>query len=240
VYTGNSAGDYATVTGTPVTFIAIRNPMVIITSAPPSLTVSDGSTATSTLTLTSLLGYGVAGANGPQNVNNYSLPLELECDNLPAHASCTFTYPTPDVSDPNSVDVTVNAPGTVMMTINTNVPVGTVTAANIVKSPAIFAGIFGVGLFGLAFRRKKLLGTSLLKVVCLLFFTGIALGLSACSSANITENPVLTTPKGSYTITVTAKQAGSKMVPGPLGTPVVVEGDGLQMSIPFTMNVAVQ
>jgi hypothetical protein len=238
MYTGNSAQDYAAVSGTSVTFIAIAHPLVTITANPASLAVSGGSSTTATLTLTSLLGYGVAGANG--NLNNYSLPLELDCDNLPAHTTCSFTYPTPDPSDPSSVDVNVNAPGTVMMTINTNVPVGT-TTASIAQSPVIFAGLFGVGLLSFAFRRKKLFRTPLLRVVGLLLFTGAALGLSACSTKDISAVPVLTTPQGTYNITVTAKQVGSKTVPGSTpGTTVTVQGNGNQMSYPFQMSVVVQ
>ena len=238
VYTGNSASDYAMNMGAPVTFIALRNPAVIITSSPASLSVPTGSSASATLTLTSLLGYGVAGASG--TLNNYALPLELNCDNLPAHASCTFTYPTPDPSDPNSVDVTVNAPGTVMMTVNTNVAVGTTQNASIAHTPVIFAALFGAGLFGLAFGRKKLLGTSLMKVLAVFFFTGASLGLIACSSKDISVTPTLTTPTGTYAVTVTAKQAGSITVLNSQGAPVAVQGNGNQMSIPFTMNVVVQ
>lgn len=231
--------NYASTMGTPVTFIALRNPMVIITSNPGSLTVPNGSSATTNLTLTSLLGYGVAGANG--NLNNYSLPLEMECDNLPAHASCTFAYPNPDPSDANSVDVNPTTPGQVVMTLNTNVPVGTTTTASLRGNPITFAAMFGLGLLGLAFGRKKGLRTSLLNVICLLVFTGAVLSVSACGTGQIGATPILTTPTGTYSITVTAKQTGSKTIPGSTpGTTVVVQGNGNQMSIPFTMSVTVQ
>ena len=38
-------------------------------------------------------------------LNNYSLPVQLACDGLPAYATCTFVYSNPDPSDPNSVHV---------------------------------------------------------------------------------------------------------------------------------------
>jgi hypothetical protein len=239
VYTSDSAGDYATVTGTPFTVTAIRNPMVIITSTPAALTVAAGSKTSANLTLTSLLGYGVAGANG--NLNNYSLPLEVECDGLPAHAICSFTYPTPDPSDPQSTPVTTTTPGTAVMTINTNVPVGT-TMASISRTSEIFAGIFGVSLLGLATAGKKTRHAAVLRMLCLLALSGSAVtGLTACSSANISASPILTTPKGTYTITVNAKQVGSKSVPGSSpGTTVTVPGNQNQMSIPFTMQLTIQ
>lgn len=238
VYSGNTDPNYGTVTGAPVTFIALRNPMVIITSNPSSLNVAAGSSATANLTLTSLLGYGTAGANG--NLNNYSLPLEMECDGLPAHATCTFSYPTPDPSDPQSVAVTTTTPGKVIMTINTNVTVGTITSS-LRQSPVVFAAMFGFGLLGLAFGKKRTLRGSLLSIVCLILFSGAVAGVSGCSTAQIGAAPVLTTPKGTYTVSVTAKQVGSKTVPGSTaGTTVSVQGNGNQMSIPFTMSVVVQ
>ena len=90
-----------------------------------------------------MLGYGIAGQNAL--LNNYSLPVQLACDGLPAYATCTFVYSNPDPSDANSVHVGP-APGTVLsvggvtgpctvaqgcsgpvpvtMTITTNVPTG--------------------------------------------------------------------------------------------------------------------
>jgi hypothetical protein len=221
-----------------VTIIALRNPMVIITSNPGTLSVAAGSSTTAKLTVTSLLGYGVTGALS--NLNNYSLPLELDCDALPAHASCSFSYPTPDPSDANSVAVNPTTQGQVMMTLNTNVNVGT-TTSSLRFNPAVYAGIFGLGMLGLAWGRKKTLRASLFRVVCALSFSALLASVSACSSANISATPILTTPKGTFMITVTAKQVGSKTIPGSTpGTTQVVYGNGNQMSVPFTMSVTIQ
>ena len=236
-----SGPNYGSVTGTPITLIAIRSPMVLISSSTTTLPVPSGSTASATLTVTSLLGYGVTGVNG--NLNNYSLPVEMGCDALPAHATCSFTYSTPDASDSNSTPVTPTAPATVKMTINTNVAVGTTTSQLTLKqAPRYFAAMFGLGFLGLTFSRRKTLRLRLLSVLLVSIFSSAVLGLSACSSANISANPVLTSPKGTYTITVTAKQAGSRQVPNPVsgGAPITVYGNGNQMSIPFTMNVTIQ
>ncbi len=231
--------NYGSVTGTPVTLIALRNPMVVITSNPASISVSAGSTASATLTVTSLLGYGVTGVNG--NLNNYSLPVELECDNLPAHASCTFSYPTPDPSDPNSTAVTPTKAGTVLMTVNTNVAVGTSASLGTHPSETTFAMLFGLGLMGLAVRRKRSLKGLVLTAVSVMLCGGLMAGVTACSSKQLSAAPILTTPTGTYTVTVTAKQTGSKVVPGSQpGTTVTVYGNHNQVSIPFTMSVAVK
>ncbi|HLI76069.1 MAG TPA: Ig-like domain repeat protein [Acidobacteriaceae bacterium] len=249
--------NYTSFTGTPITFTALRNPMVQITSNPPALTVSAGSTTTATLTLTSLLGYGIAGSGGL--LNNYSLPLQLGCDGLPAYATCTFTYPKPDPTDPNSVDVGPIAgtvlsyrgaaaapctaaqgcvgPGTVIMTITTNVPTGAVSAVRSGKSETTYAAIFGLGLLGLTFGKRKSLRGRLLLVICLLSCGGVMAGISGCSTTQLgttTGNP---TPSGTYTVQVTAKQVGSQAVSG---TPPITYGNQNEMSLPFTVNLTVQ
>ena len=65
----------------------------------PSLTVQAGSSASMNLTLTSILGYGIAGQNAQLNASNF--PVSLTCDNLPPHTQCSFTYPNPDPIVPN-------------------------------------------------------------------------------------------------------------------------------------------
>jgi hypothetical protein len=69
----------------------------------------------------------------------------------------------------------------------------------------------------------------------------MVVGLSACGTAQIGTTPILATPKGTYNITVTAKQTGSKFVPNAkTGLPQAVYGTGNLMSLPFTMSVVVQ
>ena len=255
--------NYTTVTGTPITLTALRNPVVQITSSPGSLTVSPGSTVTSTLTLTSVLGYGVAGAGAL--LNNYSLPVQLACDGLPAYATCSFTYPNPDPTDAQSVDVGPAAgtvlsfmggaaapcaaaapgavggcfgPGTVIMTINTNVSSGVVASNRHGQSKVVFAAMFGFGLLGLAFSRKKKSFRGVLStLVCLLFCTGIIASISGCSTKQFGTTTGNSTPAGTYTVTITAKQVGSQII---AEYPGITYGNSNQMSLPFTMNVTIQ
>jgi hypothetical protein len=254
--------NYTTVTGTPITLTALRNPVVEITSDPGTLSLSPGSSVTSKLTLTSVLGYGVAGAGAL--LNNYSLPVQLACDGLPAYATCSFNYTTPDPSDANSVDVgpapgTVLSfmgggatacaavapgaaggcfgPGTVMMTITTNVPTG-VASARHGQSKVIFAAMFGFGLLGFAFnRKKKLVRGTLPTLVCLLFCTGIMASTSGCSTAQLGTTTGNATPAGTYTVSITAKQVGSQTI---TQYPGIVYGNSNQASLPFTMSVTIQ
>ncbi len=255
--------NYTAVTGTPITLTALRNPVVQISSSPGSLTVSPGSAVTSTLTLTSVLGYGVAGAGAL--LNNYSLPVQLACDGLPAYATCSFNYTIPDPSDAQSVDVGPAAgtvlsfmggaagpcaaaapgaaggcfgPGTVIMTINTNVSSGVVSSNRHGESNVIFATMFGFGVLGLAFSRKKKSFRGILPaLVCLLFCTGIVASISGCSTKQLGTTTGNSTPAGTYTVTITAKQVGSQVI---AQNPGIVYGNSNQVSLPFTMNVTIQ
>jgi hypothetical protein len=243
--------NYTAATGTPISFTALRNPMVVITANPSSMSVTAGSTATSTLTLTSLLGYGFGGHGGL--LNNYSLPVQLECDGLPAYATCSFTYPNPDPTDPQSVDVgppggtTIAGavcqaaqgcfgPGTVIMTVTTNVPTGLASLRSD-STGTVFAAMFGLGILTLIFGKKKSLRGRLLAMACvMLCCCGIA-GINGCTTKQLGTNIGIATPSGTYKVLVTGRQVGSQAI---AASPYIVYGNRNQVSLPFTVNVTIQ
>lgn len=262
--------NYASFTGTPISFWALRNPMVRISSSPASLSVAQGSTVQATLTLTSVLGYGYTGRNG--QLNNYALPLDLQCDGLPAYASCSFTYLAPVASDPNAAGVACPAgsttqycavnvgptpgtilqngsacedsdgcigPGTVLMTIHTNVPVGTQSSLRADPENLAFAAMLGLGLLGLGFRRKAQRWGGLLLLACVALCGGGMFGITACGTTNLSPSSASTTPAGTYNVTVTAKETGT--IPVTVnGVTQTVYGNANQMSLPYTISVAIQ
>ena len=232
-------------------FQALRSPELLIAASPSTLTVTSGSTASTTLTLTSVLGYGYAG-KGAQ-LNDYNFPVTLTCDNLPPHAVCSFTYPTAissaQPSAPNSVQIPCTGttaaadncqPGIVTMTINTDVSVGTTTSQNAAVASVTLAAIFGFGTIGLFFRRKIFLKSRVLLMVFLMIVGGaFAISLTACNTTNLTPNADLTSPTGTYAVTVTAEQVGSQVINLPTG-PVTIAGSENQVTVPFYVNVTVQ
>jgi hypothetical protein len=207
------------------------------------------------MTLASVLGYGIAGQNAL--LNNYSLPVQLSCDGLPAYATCTFVYSNPDPSDANSVHVGP-APGTVLtvggvtgpctvaqgcsgpvsvaMTITTNVPTG---IAKLERRPTgtVFLAMLGLGMLGLAFGRKRSLRGRIGTLAVLALCCGILAGASGCSTTQLGGNSPQVTPSGTYTVQVTAKQVGSQTI---TQYPGITYGNGNQMSLPFTMQVTIQ
>jgi hypothetical protein len=264
VYSPTGTGDasaytnpnYTSFTGAALNYTALRNPMVAISSNPSSLAVTKGSSATATLTLTSILGYGIAGSGGL--LNNYEMPVQLTCDGLPAYASCTFVYPNPDPSDANSVHVgpatgtvlsvqggtagpcTVaqgcTGPGTVIMTITTNVPTG---VAKLETRPTrdVFFAMLGLGLLGFGFGRKRSVRARIGTLAAIVLCCGIIAGAAGCSTTQLGGTSAQVTPAGTYTVQITAKQVGSQAISQ---TPGITYGNANQMSLPFTMKVTVQ
>lgn len=281
---------------TPINIWAVGHPVVQINSSPAALTVAAGSSASATLTVSSVLGYGYVDRNGTGAGNpNYAMPLALQCQGLPAYASCSFTYPAPNPADaqataynagsitnsPNSfpafggllcqnsnpasptycaVDVgpplgSVNShsssttpcdattdgclgPATVVMTVTTNVPVDSASTFKTYKGGIAFAGLFGMGLLGLTFRRRASRWGRFLVVICVLLFGGAFASFTACSTTTLGTASTGTTPAGSYWVTVTATQVGSSVVTTSTG-PVLVNANGNQMSLPYTINVTI-
>jgi len=257
------------------TMIAVRSSGVLVTavggtattvsssdgsvSASSALTVKAGSSASATLTLTSILGYGIQGNN--QQLNNYTFPLSLSCDNLPPHSICTFSYPTPDPNIASAFDIlncnkTGSAPalpnpyqitgrncstGTVVVTINTNVAVGTTTSQNSPAMPLKSGALLLAGLLGLFFSRKLRQGwrTLTMGFACLLFLGSALLATTACATANLSPAAILSTPAGTYNVIITAQQVGTLTVTGS-GAATVITGSQNQDSITFTLPVTVQ
>lgn len=299
--------NYKTSTAAPVNIWGVAHPVVQISSNPASLVVAPGSSVKATLTLTSVLGYGfISRDNGLTQGTNYAMPLALQCQGLPAYASCSFTYPAPNPADRQSIAYPAGSltapyntlavppfggllcqnstaaapvycavdvgplpgavpglgvnhnnktppcdasdgclgPGQVVMTINTNVPLGTSSSIKTYQDGIAFASLFGLGFLGLTFRRKVTRLRSILMIACATLWVGTLLGLTACSTTTLGTPTAKSgvTPPGSYWVTVTANQSGSMVIP-PLiynnykATFNIANGD--QMSLPYTINVTV-
>ena len=305
--------NYKSSTAAPVNIWGVTHPVVQISSSPAQLVVAQGSSVSATLTLTSILGYGYNQRYNSQNVGrNYSMPLALQCQGLPAYASCSFAYPAPNPQDPQSVAYAAGTyelpngspsttafpafggllcqnstaaapaycaidigpplgsvtghggqptsgkpcdafhdgclgPGTVVMTINTDVPLGTSTSSSSLKTyqgGIALASIFGLGLLGLSFRRRVTRLRNLLMVVCALLWGGMLIGITACSTTTlgVATATTGTTPPGTYWVTITANQVGSMVTPPSTynnETAILATADGNQMSLPYTVNVTI-
>ena len=276
VYSGDA--NFLGLTGPTSTVLqSVRGPALQITqtgnasseTVAPSLTVQAGSSASMNLTLTSILGYGIAGLNSQLNATNF--PVTLTCDNLPPHTQCSFSYPTPDPLVPNSVDIPCPSgatttqiadgsvsctPGQVTVTFYTDVTAGTTTSQNARTTSVTLAAIFSFGMIGLFFRRKTFAkGRLLLMVFLMIAGSALAVSITACNTTTLEPLASLNTPAGTYPVTITADETGSLCVsePGGAGDNCIVPGSGSttnngikvygtenQVSIPFYINVTVQ
>jgi hypothetical protein len=259
-------------------FQSVRGPAVQITqtgnaaslTAAPTLSIQPGSSASMNLTLTSILGYGLAGANGLLNASNF--PVSLSCDNLPPHTQCSFSYPNPDPNVANAVDIPCPSgantteiadgsaactPGQAVVTFYTNVSAGTTTSQNNARDSAMaLAGLFGFGTMGLFFRRRAFAKARMLLMVFLMVVGGaLAVSITACNTTILSTQAALSTPAGTYPVTITADEVGTLCVssPGGAGDNCIVTGSGSstyngqlvygsenQVSLPFYINLTVQ
>ncbi len=278
----------------PINIWAVSHPVVQISSSPATISVAAGSSASATLTVTSVLGYGFVdrggtGAGDP----NYAMPIALQCEGLPAYASCSFSYPAPNPADAqataypagsllNSAEAfpafggllcqnstttycaadvgpplgSVNShassttpcdatddgclgPAQVVMTITTNVPVNSTSSVKTYKGGVAVAGLLGLGLLGLGFRKRVSRLRGLMTAVCVLLLGGaLTAGIAACNTTTLGTASTGITPKGSYWVSVTANQVGTSVVTTSTG-PYLVNANGNQMSLPYTIYVTV-
>lgn len=210
VYSGDQ--NFASTTS-PVVAIVIVPPSVLITANPATMTTKAGVAVQSTLTITPLEGYAPKpGAT-------------LYCDNstLPQYAECTFDVPTLDIYDADAA--VPGTPVTSHVTISSNLPVN-VGKVQRRPSPVAFAGLFGLGLLGLAFR-KRMRFSALMTELCVALFAGSMIGLVGCTNSGYTHTPPapqVTTPSGTYHVSIYTIDLTNNQ----------------RSSLPFTLTVTIQ
>jgi hypothetical protein len=124
-----------------------------------------------------------------------------------------------------------------MVTINTNVSSGNVANLRGDQGEIAFAAMFGFGLLSFAFGKRRSLRTRVPMLVCVLLCGGLMAAISGCGTKQLgSTSGTTTTPAGTYTVQVTAKQVGSQTITPPPG---ITYGNGNQMSLPFTITLTV-
>jgi hypothetical protein len=214
-------------TTVPVTFQLIP-PSVLLTASPASVTTKAGTPVASTITLQSLVGFSApSGANIICAFTQANVP--------PYYSECTFNNPQPDICAPPTSGPNTCVPATTVLTLTTNIPVNIppTTASNTqrppsFRSPLALAGMFGLGLLGLALRRRAIFNRYLLDLVCLvLFFAGTVMGITSCTNSGYSTPPPIphyTTPSGTYNVSIQVTDTAT----------------GVVESLPFTLGVTIQ
>jgi sugar lactone lactonase YvrE len=196
----------------PVITIVVIPPSALITANPASVTTKAGTPVTSTLTLTALEGYS------PKT------GAQLYCDNttLPQYSECTFDVPTIDFFDYPGI------PQISHVTITSNIPVNVGEIRGDRNSEIAYGSLLGVGLLGLAFRKRSKLHRNKLLLTCLMLMLGGGFaGLTGCTNSSYTKTPTaphVTTPSGTYHLRM-----------------YTIDQDTFQTSsLPFTLTVTIQ
>lgn len=205
----NGDQNFASVPSPVVNFLVIPK-SVLLTTDPPSLTITPGTPVQTLITLHSLVGYdGSKGGVG------------IACDNttVPQYSECTFDVPSPLL--------VAGQTATTTLTISSNLPVNVASVPQ-ASNPFALASIFGLGVLGLAFRRRVTAYRAVLNALCLLLLSASAMmGLSGCTNSGYTKTPKaphVVTPSGTYNVRIYG----------------VDPTDGTVKTLPFTIAVTVK
>jgi hypothetical protein len=199
VYSGDV--NYATQTMVLGTFYVI-SPSVQVTASSGTMSITPGTPAQATLTLEPLVGFS---GNVSLECNSSSAPVSIASPSttLPPYSECTFAYAN-TVTGTSPVGKSGPTASTIVVTISTNVPVNGATSSIARRTPWVLAVLFGFGSLGLFAGRKKF--NRYLALVCLaLMFSGLFMGISACTNAGYSTAPpapVVTTPGGTYNVQI--------------------------------------
>jgi hypothetical protein len=225
VYSGDQ--NFSSVTSSPAVSFQDIPQSVLLTASPASLSTNAGTPVASTITIQSLVGFS---ATTGANITCEVAPQ----DTVPSYAECTFSNPQPEICAPTGLPGDTCKPVTTVVTLSSNIPVNIPKSARNVpmdrshSSPLALAGIFGLGLLGLALRRRAIFNRYLLNFVCLvLFFAGTVMGIASCTNSsysNPPKVPTYTTPSGTYNISIVVSNPST----------------GAVESLPFTLGVTIQ
>ncbi len=184
---------YSSSSTTTSTTLTVTPPLLSSALSPATLTITSGTYAVDTVTLT------------PQG--GYSGTATLACGSLPAHFTCGFSQTTLTLSGNNTA-------------VTSTLTVGTIASASLVRPGAgqrqgqellLACGLLpGFGLLTVAaLRRKRALLQRLLLSGSLVIIAGLgSLGLFGCSNST-PSYPSLLAPAGTYTIPVIVTSNGT-------------------------------
>ncbi|HKF50170.1 MAG TPA: Ig-like domain repeat protein [Terracidiphilus sp.] len=170
-----------------------------------AVSVTPGTPVQVSLTLMPLVGFsGDVSLECDSSDAPVAIPATNPSTALPPFSQCTFAYGN-TVSGTSSVGSGGPTATTIVVTISTNVPTnGGSTSAVTRAAPWSLAGLFGIGLLGLAAGRKRL--NRYLALICLAaMMSGAFMGITACTNAGYSTPPPapkVTTPKGNYNVQI--------------------------------------
>jgi subtilase family serine protease len=156
-----------------------------------------------TLTPSALVLTVVAGQPATANItvslmNGFNSPLTFSCSGLPSESSCTFSPPGATTQTMVTLNIATMAP-----TAQLRPPFG--------RSSGLFYAALLPGLLGIVAMRGRKGGVRMLSLlIVVLGFS--ALGMSACGNSTNSSNKNPGTPKGSYTVKISAATSGSTPV----------------------------
>lgn len=216
--------------------LLVTYPTFTLTPSASTITVTSGQTGTTTLTATALANFSGAYPNGPGAI------VGLTCTGLPANSACAF--------NPNGVLLFQNSPQPITVQIVTGMtpavpqPVtGSIGLSGKGRLGWLFA-LAGLSPLLLVTRRRatgKLLRRSITAAL-LVVLAGSSLSFSGCSNSGL----IGVTPKGTYTVTVSAAGTMQPYTGSTAGTaagckvvPIQTQYSGIQQNLTCTPTATI-
>lgn len=189
IYSGDANYEGSSSPALTITVVTAQ-PNFAITSNPQTLTVVQGSSVTSTLTVSPADGFDGA--------------ISFACSGLPSKATCTFSPATLTIN--GSAATTSMTIDTAAATTGVALKHGPSSPASRVKPEIVACGLFASLLCLGGIRRNR-------GLVCLVVLFGMFVALPGCTSNNVHKISIPGTPSGTYSVTVTASSgSGSSVV----------------------------
>jgi subtilase family serine protease len=160
------------------------SPSFTLTPSAQVLTVIAGQTATANITV--------------NLTNGFNSALTFSCSGLPSESTCTFGPPGATTQAMVTLNIATTAP-----TAQLRSPFG--------RSSGLFYAALFPGLLGIVATRSRKSGARMLSLLIVLLGFSV-LGMSACGNSTSSSSKNPGTPKGSYSVKISATTSGSTPV----------------------------
>jgi hypothetical protein len=167
-------------------------PSYTLSASPSSLTIAQGGTGATTITVTP--------------VGGFNQSLSFSCSGLPAYATCMFS---PSSLTPNGTNTAVSSTFMIATDVQTVEQRDPAMSGSRRSVPLWAFVVLGLGGLLRARRRSRRLGSICMMAAWALLLVTVGFGISGCGGKGAGGSSGVLTPKGTGNVTVTATGTGA-------------------------------
>jgi hypothetical protein len=167
-------------------------PSYTLSASPSSLTITQGGSGATTITVTPLGGFNQS--------------LSFSCSGLPAYATCMFS---PSTLTPNGTNTAVSSTLTIATDVQTVEQHDPAMPGSRRSVPLWAFAVLGIGGLIRARRMGRRLGSICMMAAWALLLVTVGFGISGCGGKGAGGSSGVLTPKGTGNVTVTATGTGA-------------------------------